>query len=104
MLTTIHQSATAPRILSLYFFAEDLLKSYSLANPGLSLSFVNDVPMDIIIHSNQVGPLLGDIFEILLSAAPGMTLHISAKGQGEAARLYVKESTVNHMSHTGLAA
>jgi hypothetical protein len=104
MLATIHQSATAPRILSLHFFTDDLLKSYGRTNPGLRLSFINDVPFDAIIHSNQVGPLLADIFEILLSAAPDTTLRISAMGQGESIRLYVQETTINEYIPSGLAA
>jgi hypothetical protein len=93
MLKTLNQIATSPRILSLYFFVNELLESHHRAYPGRRFQFVNQINPATIIHSNLVGPLLSDIFTILLNASPDQVITISAKGEGDALRLSGNNTT-----------
>jgi len=90
MYTSEKTAVAKPRVLSLYHLVAELLDSYGRVNKERRSCFVNEVPATMVVNSQLIAPILGDLFAII-SAHPGRNqVYIAAKTEGNFVKLYAK--------------
>ncbi|MGC4036129.1 MAG: hypothetical protein QM764_09220 [Chitinophagaceae bacterium] len=80
------------RAFSLHRAVNELLNCYARVKRNHSHYFINDVPSHLVISSDDVASLLGDLFAIISSHPAQEPVRISAVKSADGVKLYVKES------------
>ena len=65
MYTSEKTAVAKPRVLSLYHLVAELLDSYGRVNKERRSCFVNEVPATMVVNSQLIAPILGDLFAII---------------------------------------
>jgi len=90
-MNTNEKPNPSARSYSLHHLLNELLSCYARVKKDQRRSFINDVPAHLVIQSDQIGPLVGDLFAIISTNPAYIPVHIAAMGSGKHVKLFAKE-------------